>query len=41
MMTKYIDKFNIHMKQLYCIAWNVEKIQNVKIQKLQGQKTEE
>ena len=37
--TKYIDKLSI--KQCYHIPWSVEKIQKVKIQKLQGQKIEE
>ena len=32
--TKYIDKFKLHVKQCYYIAWSVEKIQNVEIQNI-------
>ena len=34
-------KFSLFIKQCYRIAWSVEKIQKVKIQKLQGKKKEE
>ena len=32
---------NLFIKQCYHTVWSVDKIQKVKIQKLQGQKTEE
>ena len=39
---KLIEDFSLFTKQHYCIiVWSVEKIQKVKIQKLQEQKTEE
>ena len=38
---KLIKDFSLFIKQCYPIAWSVEKILNAKIQKLQGQKTEE
>ena len=31
---------SLSIKQCHCFAWSVEKIQQVKAQKLQGQKTE-
>ena len=40
-LNKLIEDFSQFMKQCYRIAWSVEKIQKVKIQNLQGQKTEE
>ena len=41
--TKFKDliKFCLFIKQSYHIVWNVEKIQKEKIQKFQGQKTDE
>ena len=41
-LNQFIQDFSLFIKQCYCIVvWNVEEIQKVKIQKLQGQKTEE
>ena len=40
-MHKFIEDFSLFIKQYYHIVWSVEKIQKVKIQKLQGQKMEE
>ena len=39
-LIKFIEDFSWFMKQNCCIVWSVEKIQKVKIQKLQRQKTE-
>ena len=33
-----VKDFSLLVKQCYCIAWSVKKIQKVKIQKLQRQK---
>ena len=38
---RFIKDFSLFIKQCYQIVWSVEKIQKVKFQKLQGQKTEE
>ena len=38
---KDLMKFSLFIEQCYHTAWSVEKIQKVKIQKLQGKKTEE
>ena len=38
---KDLMKFSLFVEQCYRTAWNGEKIQKVKIQKLQGKKTEE
>ena len=38
---KFIKDFSLFIRQSYRIAWSVQKIQKVKIQKLQGKKTEE
>ena len=41
-LNQFIQDFSLFIKQCYCIVvWNVEEIQKVKIQKLQGQKMEE
>ena len=40
-LIKFIEDFSLFIKQCYHIVWSVEKIQKVKIQKLQGQKMEE
>ena len=40
-MQKLIEGFSLFIKECYRIVWSVEKIQKVKIEKLQGQKTEE
>ena len=41
-LNQFIKDFSLFIKQCYrIIVWSVEKIQSVKIQKLQGQKTEE
>ena len=37
-MPKFIDNFGLFVKQCCCIVWSVEKMQKVKIQKLQGWK---
>ena len=39
-LIKFIEDFSWFMKQNCCFVWSVEKIQKVKIQKLQRQKTE-
>ena len=36
-----IEDFSLSIKQCYCTVWNLEKIQKIKIQKLQRQKTKE
>ena len=36
-----IKDFSLFIKQPYCLVWSVKKIKKVKIQKLQGQETEE
>ena len=36
-LIKFIKDFGLFIKQCYCIVWSAEKIQKVKIQKLQGQ----
>ena len=38
---KFIVDFSLFTKQCYRIVWSVEKIQKVRIQKLQKEKTEE
>ena len=38
---KFIEDSSLFIKQCYHVAWSVEKIHKVKIQKLQGQKTKE
>ena len=38
---KFIEDFDIFIKQCYRIVSSLEKIQRVKVQKLQEQKTEE
>ena len=40
-LNQFIEDFSLFVKQCYLIVWSVEKIQKVKIQKLQGEKTEE
>ena len=40
-LIKFMEYFSLFIKQFYCIMWSVEKIQEVKIQKLQEQKTKE
>ena len=40
-LIKFIEDFSLFIKQSYSIAWSVEKIQKIKIQKLQDQETEE
>ena len=40
-MQKFIKDFSLFIKQRYHIVWSVEKMQKVKIQKLQGQKAAE
>ena len=39
--SKFIKDFSLFLRQLYHIIWSPEKIQKIKIQKLQDQKTEE
>ena len=34
-LIKFSEDFNIFIKQCYCIAWSVKKMQKVKIQNLQ------
>ena len=40
-MRRFIENHSVFIKQCYRIAWSVEKIQKLKIQKLQGQKMED
>ena len=40
-LIKFIEDFTLFTKQCYRIAWSLEKIPKVKIQKLQGQEREE
>ena len=41
MMKSYIDKSKLYIKQCYRIVGSVERIQRLKMEKLQQQKTEE
>ena len=38
---KFIKGFRLFIKQCYYIVWSLEKIQKVKVQKLQQKETEE
>ena len=41
-MRQFMEEFSLFVKQFYrIIVWSVEKLQKLKIQKLQGQKVEE
>ena len=39
-LSKFMKDFSLFVKQPYHIFWSLEKIQKVKIQKVQGDKTE-
>ena len=39
--SKFIKDFSLFLRQLYHVTWSPEKIQKIKIQKSQDQKTEE